>query len=196
MARSLAEKGLYQDAIRFYEPLQRVIDQLDSSCLSELARCYIAVGRNAEGEALHPSLLDFDGGDDDEDYSDSDSTAFEDDAGKKSRRAPVPASKLAKKSIEKESVNRGNLEELFVQRRSLRNRFQKDQLHLKDHWASITQRLVGSFMDEKAFFPDQKHHLFTGYNRQARHLAKRKLREKSPVTDIGKSTQSRICRTH
>ena len=196
MARSLAKKGLYQDAVRFYEPLQRLDDQLDPSCLSELARCYTAVGRNAEGEALHPSLPKFDG-DYDDDFSDNDSTAFEDDAVQDDRPARVPALKLVKKPIENGVVHIGKLEELFAQRQSLQRCIQKNQVHLKDQWASITQQLVESFTNEKAFFPDQKQHHFMGYTRKARHLSKRKVHGRNSDVDIqpdiGKSTWSHTC---
>ena len=73
MAKSLSEKGLYQEAIRYYEPLQQVVDQVDASWLSELANCYIAVGQSAEAEECYRSLPNFDDDNSDDDDSDYES---------------------------------------------------------------------------------------------------------------------------
>ena len=184
MARSLAEKGLFKDAIRFYEPLKHTIHQLDPACISELAKCYTAIGRTVKGEAFHPGLLDLDGGDDDDEYSDSDTAAVEDDFLQHAKTIRAPELKLVKRSIERKVDDTGNLKELFLQWQYLKRALQKDQSYLKDQWASITQHLVGTFMGEKAFFPDQKHQHFMGYTRQARHLAKRKVWEKNDAADL------------
>ena len=102
--------------------------------------------------------------------------------------APKPSVKRAQRPpLEKQTVEKENLQPLFAQRRALASSLGQGELQLKEQWMSVTKSLIAIFMVEKAFFPEQRHHEFLGYTRQARYLAHRKSREKMViVSQIGK----------
>ena len=232
--------GLYQDAVRYYEPLQQVADQINRSYLSELASCYVAMGQRAEAEECYRGLLDFDdehSNDDDSEYegerwkartylgqaedqailseeeegmSDIDLVAPErlatrttraqfvaKDHGdtkedpKRSMLAPTRTARRARRRpVEQEFVEKEDLKHLFAHRQALSCPSDWGELHQK--WLSVTKNLIKHFVNEKAFFPEQRHHEFMGYTREARHSAKRKTRDKVAVSQIEKGERSRL----
>lgn len=210
--------------------MQQVANQDNASYLSELATCYIAIGRRAEAEECYRGLLNFENensNDDDSEYenerwkariflgqerneailsedeeednmSDIDSVASEEPATRRTRAyfrinhqghtaenlgksmlAPTPAAKRARRlSPEKEMIEEESLPQLFSQRQALARSIDWTKPQQKEQWLLITKNLIRRFMVQKAFFPEQRHHEFMGYTRQARHVANRKIREK------------------
>lgn len=109
---------------------------------------------------------------------------------KNSMLAPRPAAKRARTSTEKRRPEKEDLQYLYSQRQSLAGSSNLTEQYEKDQWMSLTRKLIESFMKEKAFFSEQRHHEFLGYTREARHLANRKAREKAAsVTQSEKGRQ-------
>ena len=169
-------KGLHEDAIRFYEPLQQVVDHVDDAYSSELAQCYKSVGRNNEAEALQASIQDFEVDDSDEDYGEGDedhgegnSNEFEKEPRKSFITAPTSTAKRYKKKPEKEKENLDYLLELFIERQALKNPAPNDQGHTELEWPNLTERLVQRFMQEKAFYPEVRNDRSIGHAQQARY---------------------------
>lgn len=52
----------YHEALRYYEPLQKVSDYEDISYLLEMANCYRAVGLGSEAEHCYSTVIDLDHG--------------------------------------------------------------------------------------------------------------------------------------
>ena len=179
------DKGLHEDAIRFYEPLRQVVDQIDESYRFELAQCYAFVGKIGEAEALSTGIREFDDDDEDDDdeYVESDSMEFENETRKRFITASDRAAKRLRTKPMKPKENLDFLLDLFNQRKSLQASPQRDQLDIKLQWNNVTQRLLQRFMQEKAFFPELRIFQSKDYAQQARHLVKRRPREKSCTTD-------------
>ena len=213
----MKERRLYQEALRFYEPLQQVVDYVDRSYLIELASCYEAMGLSAEVEECYRSILDRDNGDSEarmlsaqirgelrlsEDDSANDfnsmrtrkQTSMMADANERATPAgeptnamlaPLPPPKRPKKvAVERVVVEDDDLDELFTHWQSLSLSLRQNEPGSKDQWMTTTQRLVKNFMDEKTFFPQQKHNEFMGFSRQALYLSRRKMHEKASATDF------------
>lgn len=61
-ANALRGLGFYQEALRFYEPLQKVSGYDDVSYLFEMASCYRAVGLKPEAESCYQRIIERDTG--------------------------------------------------------------------------------------------------------------------------------------
>ena len=57
MADALRGAGFYHEALRYYEPLQRVSDCDDISYYFDMAFCYKSIGRKAEADACYRSIV-------------------------------------------------------------------------------------------------------------------------------------------
>ncbi|KAI9838563.1 MAG: hypothetical protein M1819_004872 [Sarea resinae] len=60
VADALSEQGLYDEALRFYEPLQQVGDYTDAAFYTAMAQCYRAAGLTSEAEECYQTIIEND----------------------------------------------------------------------------------------------------------------------------------------
>lgn len=63
VADTLQELNFYHEALRYYEPLQRLNGCKDTSYCIEMASCYRAIGRTQEAEGCYQKAMEHDDGD-------------------------------------------------------------------------------------------------------------------------------------
>lgn len=61
-ADTLRELKFYHEALRYYEPLQRLNGYKDTSFYMEMASCYEAIGRKQEAEGCYQRVIELDDG--------------------------------------------------------------------------------------------------------------------------------------
>jgi general transcription factor 3C polypeptide 3 (transcription factor C subunit 4) len=59
VAEALRDKKLFTEALRFYEPLKNIEDELDSSFFAHLASCYRHIGKLDLAEACYRTLISY-----------------------------------------------------------------------------------------------------------------------------------------
>lgn len=218
-ANALRSKQHFEEALRYYEPLQEVADFVDASLLMETALCHRAVGSRVEAETCYKTILAFDpsstearvalwnmvkASENSTDGKANDSPTVPVPR-QKSRRvkgarvrreatvledSPIPNpahSFRALKPNKKAEVTRAARQEAEVQ--ALYSRWRELSHHRwnkKDTaaWLEAARLLLQTFLDNRVFFPVDKHNKFYGYTREARALANKRKYERDGLTKI------------
>lgn len=63
VGNALREQQHYEEALEFYEPLQKITEYADASFLMELASCYRALGKKIGAEDCYKAIIENDGDD-------------------------------------------------------------------------------------------------------------------------------------
>ena len=221
-ANALRSKQHFDEALRYYEPLQEVADFVDASLLMETALCHRAVGSRIEAETCYKTILDFDPSSTEARVALWNMTKASENIAESNahpglvvpipnqrsrRRVGVKAARARRevaeledsalpspvqsfrtlKPTKKTEVNRAARQEAEVQALYSRWRELSDRRWNEKEtaaWLEAARLLLQTFLDNRVFFPLDKHNRFYGYTKEARALANKRKYERDCFTKI------------
>ncbi|KAL8701807.1 MAG: hypothetical protein Q9224_000328 [Gallowayella concinna] len=163
VANALRDAGIYDEALRYYEPLQQMPDSVDISCYVDMAVCYKAVGLEAEAEECHHIIAKLEKQADRSEevavrptesatmsqYPASLTMLISHRPKQRTRHRDMDKEIHARLRAEKNGSLYGRTQELLVQAR-------EDDAEALGQWMATAQELVDDFRSHRGFFPSDK----------------------------------------
>ncbi|KAL8802465.1 MAG: hypothetical protein Q9223_006641 [Gallowayella weberi] len=140
VADALRDTGLYDEALRYYEPLQRIPGSVDISYYADIAVCYKAVGLGTEAEECHRIIAD-----------------LEQQADKPEEGGPRQRTRHRDLNKEFHAKLKGEKNRsLYDRTQELLGQAREDNAEALGQWMATAQELVDDFRSHRAFFPSDK----------------------------------------
>ncbi|KAL8900715.1 MAG: hypothetical protein Q9192_000916 [Flavoplaca navasiana] len=177
-ADALRETGLYHEALRYYEPLQKISDIVDTSYYIDMAACYKAIGfeiqagdcyriiaRLESDQANEPTMLSNLEIDKSDENRAATATSLEEYA---TSRTPATLAMLVSHQSKQRTRPpdlykglRAKLKEetaqaLYGRTQELLGRVREDNPQARTQWMANSQKLVEDFQAHRGFFPSDK----------------------------------------
>ena len=202
-ANALRRSDRFREALRYYEPLQQVSEYVDASYLFELASCYGAIGLMTEAENCYSQIVHNDGGNynarlqlaEIRRVSGATGGRYKDGSQgtiikrHKSRRKiehreakhfersrPTtrhPVQPTSGHVATEKQNSQTEIHSLYFRYQNLKEKYRNGDVDCKDEWMAAMKSLHKFFINNKVFYPIDKHHKFYGYSKEARALASR-----------------------